>query len=81
MGADASFDVLVIGSGASGLAAAVSARAASHPSFHAIDVWRDPRLVGGSDAVPPGEYCYCPHTRRRFREWLERKSQGEAAPG
>lgn len=53
--------------------AAVSARAASHPSFHAIDVWRDPRLVGGSDAVPPGEYCYCPHTRRRFREWLERK--------
>jgi hypothetical protein len=52
---------------------AVTARAADHASFHAVDVWRDPRLVSGTEEVPPGNYCYCPHTRRAFREWLERK--------
>lgn len=43
--------------------AAVSAGAARHSSFHAIDV----------GTVDGGIVCYCAHTERRFREWLRQK--------
>jgi beta-galactosidase len=50
---------------------AVSAAAARHESFHAIDVWSEPHLVNWVWFNTPVEFCYCPHTQARFREWLK----------
>ena len=44
-----------------GFIAAVSARAARHESFYAIDPWSQSKAAG---------VCFCAHTVRRFREWL-----------
>lgn len=51
-------------------AGAVAARAAKHRSFHALDVWSEPHIVNWVWFNTPVEFCYCPHTQRRFREWL-----------
>jgi beta-galactosidase len=53
-----------------GFVAAASARAARAGSFHAIDVWSEP--VAFVNAGPP-DGCFCAHTARRFREWLQHK--------
>jgi beta-galactosidase len=52
---------------------AVAARAATHPSFYGIDVWSEPHIVNWVWFNTPVEFCYCPHTQRRFREWLRTK--------
>jgi beta-galactosidase len=52
---------------------AVSAAAARHQSFYAVDVWSEPHLVNWVWFNTPAEFCYCPHTQARFREWLKRK--------
>lgn len=44
------------------LIAAVSRRAARHGSFYAIDPW--------GVSWPPSD-CFCSHSLRRFREWLQ----------
>ena len=53
--------------------AAVSARAATHPSFYGVDVWSEPHIVNWVWFNTPVEFCFCPHTQRRFREWLREK--------
>src|SRR5919109_3874299 len=50
--------------------AAAMTRAAQHSSFHAVDVWSEPHIVNWVWFNTPVEFCYCPHTQRRFREWL-----------
>ena len=50
---------------------AVSAAAARHQSFYAIDVWSEPHLVNWVWFNTPVEFCYCPHTQARFRDWLK----------
>ena len=52
---------------------AVAARAARHRSFFALDLWSEPHIVNWVWFKAPVEFCYCPHTQRRFREWLERR--------
>jgi beta-galactosidase len=52
---------------------AVAARAARHESLVAIDLWSEPHIVNWVWFNTPVEFCYCPHTQRRFREWLERR--------
>ena len=52
---------------------AVAARAARHASFYAVDVWSEPHIVNWVWFNSPVEFCYCPHTQRRFREWLKSK--------
>ena len=52
---------------------AVAARAAAHRSFHAIDVWSEPHVVNWVWFNAPVEFCWCPYTQRRFREWLKGK--------
>ena len=52
---------------------AVSARASRRRSFHALDLWSEPHIVNGVSFNPPVEFCYCLHTQRRFREWLQRR--------
>ena len=51
--------------------AAVSTAAARHPSFYAVDVWSEPHIVNWVWFNAPVEFCYCPHTQARFREWLK----------
>src|SRR6185295_949300 len=50
-----------------------AARAASHASFYGIDVWSEPHIVNWVWFNTPAEFCYCPHTQARFRDWLKRK--------
>jgi beta-galactosidase len=50
---------------------AVARQAATHPSFHAIDVRLEPSRFNSSRPGPPADFCYCPHTLARFREWLK----------
>ncbi len=53
--------------------AAAGARARTHASLFAFDVWSEPHLVNWVWFNTPAEFCYCPHTQARFREWLKRK--------
>jgi beta-galactosidase len=50
---------------------AVSTAAARHASFYAVDVWSEPHIVNWVWFNTPVEFCYCPHTQARFREWLK----------
>ena len=52
---------------------AVSNVAARHSSFYAVDVWSEPHVVNWVWFNTPVEFCYCPHTQARFRDWLKRK--------
>ncbi|HXW05632.1 MAG TPA: beta-galactosidase [Vicinamibacterales bacterium] len=52
---------------------AVTARAAAHASFYGLDVWSEPHIVSRVWFHEPVEFCFCPHTQRRFREWLSKK--------
>ena len=56
------------------ISAAASA-AARHRSFYGVDVWSEPHLVNWVWFNTPAEFCYCPYTQARFREWLKRKYQ------
>ena len=38
-----------------------------------IDVWSEPHMVNWVWFNTPVEFCYCPHTQARFREWLKPK--------
>ena len=49
---------------------AAAARAASSPAFFGIDVWSEPKAGAAIDDTPLA-LCYCPHTTRRFRDWLK----------
>lgn len=54
---------------------AVSTTAARHSSFYGVDVWSEPHIVNWVWFNTPAEFCYCPYTQARFREWLKRKYQ------
>ncbi|HTM24203.1 MAG TPA: beta-galactosidase [Vicinamibacterales bacterium] len=55
--------------------AAASARARRHPSLYGFDVWSEPHIVNWVWFSTPAEFCYCPYTQARFRDWLRRKYQ------
>lgn len=48
---------------------AAATAAASHDSFYAVDVWRNPGISSSTSA----RSCYCPHTLARFRTALQQK--------
>lgn len=52
---------------------AVADRAGQHASLYAVDVWSAPRVVTPALADASGAFCFCPHTRGRFRQWLKTK--------
>lgn len=49
---------------------AVVDRVSRHKALYAVDVWSDPHIVKPA-SVAAGEYCFCPHTQGRFRQWLK----------
>ncbi len=54
---------------------ALAARAARSPAFLGWDLWSEPHVINWANPtyIPNPEFCFCPHTKRRFRAWLERK--------
>jgi beta-galactosidase len=54
----------------------VTAKIASrYPNVYGWDLWSEPHIIqwGGPRWVPNVQYCFCPYTQQRFREWLKNK--------
>jgi len=49
--------------------------ASSYPNFYGWDLWSEPHMVqwGRPGWISNAQYCFCPHTQARFREWLKKK--------
>lgn len=49
--------------------------AVSFPNFYGWDLWSEPHIVqwGEPGWIPNPQYCFCPNTQARFREWLKKK--------
>jgi beta-galactosidase len=49
--------------------------ATQYPNFYGWDLWSEPHIVqwGGPRWIPDAQYCYCPYTQTRFRQWLMKK--------
>ncbi|TVR74826.1 MAG: hypothetical protein EA408_01930 [Marinilabiliales bacterium] len=49
--------------------------ASSYPNFFGWDLWSEPHIINWAhlDYVPNVQFCFCPGTRARFREWLMEK--------
>jgi len=45
------------------------------PAFLGWDLWSEPLVISWGYAyyLPSPEFCFCPHTVARFREWLQAK--------
>jgi beta-galactosidase len=54
---------------------AVARRASASPAFYAYDLWSEPAVMNWAlpAYVPNAQYCYCPHSIARFRDWLRTK--------
>lgn len=53
---------------------AVARQVRDHPAFLAYDLWSEPHIVQWAyfDYLPqPALFCYCHHSKRRFRRWLQ----------
>lgn len=51
----------------------VSRAARAHRSFYGFDVWSEPHIVNWVWFNENVEFCFCPHTVRKFRGWLREK--------
>lgn len=47
--------------------------AVGYSNLHAWDLWSEPHILNWAviEYVPNAQFCFCPHTRARFREWLK----------
>lgn len=47
-------------------------RASASPAFLAYDLWSEPAVMNWAQPsyLPNAQFCYCPHSIARFREWL-----------
>jgi beta-galactosidase len=55
--------------------AAVARRAAASPAFIGFDLWSEPHVINWATPtyLPNPEFCFCPNTVARFRDWLKKK--------
>ena len=55
--------------------AALAERAQRSPAFLGWDLWSEPHVINWANPtwIPNPEFCFCPHTVRRFRAWLQKK--------
>lgn len=51
--------------------------AVPYPNFHGWDLWSEPHIVNWAyiNYVPNVQFCFCPHSQARFRDWLQQKYQ------
>ena len=49
--------------------------AVQYSSFYGWDLWSEPHIVqwGWPAWIPDAQYCFCPNTQERFRQWLKTK--------
>ncbi|UCE07898.1 MAG: beta-galactosidase, partial [bacterium] len=49
--------------------------AVQYPNFHGWDLWSEPHIVNWAyiNYVPNVQFCYCPNTQTRFRQYLKAK--------
>jgi beta-galactosidase GanA len=61
--------------------ATVAQHASKSPAFYAYDVWSEPAVMNWAlpDYIARAQFCYCPYTQARFREWLKAKYTSVAA--
>lgn len=54
---------------------ALSRAANQSPALYGWDVWSEPHIVNWAEFpyLPNAEFCYCPSSQARFREWLKAK--------
>jgi beta-galactosidase len=54
---------------------AVAERARRSPSFLGFDLWSEPHVINWATPshISNPEFCFCPNTQRRFRNWLQKK--------
>ena len=52
--------------------------AVSFSNFYGWDLWSEPHIIqwGEPGWIPNPQYCFCPNTQARFREWLKKKYSG-----
>lgn len=48
------------------------------PAFYGWDLWSEPHIINWAEVYYLGnpeylQFCYCPHTMARFRDWLQKK--------
>lgn len=55
--------------------AALARRVRGNPAFLGWDLWSEPHVINWANPtwIPNPEFCFCPHTLRRFRGWLQNK--------
>lgn len=53
----------------------VAKHADRSPAFYAWDLWSEPAVMNWAEPqyMANPEFCYCPYTQARFREWLKAK--------
>lgn len=53
----------------------VARHAVRSPAFFAWDLWSEPHVINWAEInyIPHAEFCYCPYSLARFREWLQKK--------
>ena len=54
---------------------ALAGRARRSPALAGWDLWSEPHVINWANPtwIPNPEFCFCPHTVRRFRGWLQAK--------
>ena len=55
--------------------AALAKRATRSPVFLGWDLWSEPHIINWANPtwISNPEFCFCPHTLRRFRGWLQKR--------
>ncbi|HUP48194.1 MAG TPA: beta-galactosidase [Thermoanaerobaculia bacterium] len=58
-----------------GLYTALAERMKTKPAFYGWDLWSEPLIISWGYAyyLSSPEFCFCPHTTGRFRDWLRAK--------
>lgn len=51
--------------------------ASAYDNFYGWDLWSEPHIINWAhiDYVQNAQFCYCPYTQHRFRDWLRDKYQ------
>lgn len=55
--------------------AALAGRAKRSKAFAGWDLWSEPHVINWANPtwIPNPEFCFCDHTKARFRRWLQKK--------
>jgi len=54
---------------------ALAARAVRSPALYGWDTWSEPHVINWAEFpwINNPEFCYCPYSQQRFRDWLQKK--------